>query len=87
MSKKCDSDKSSGYREGYRGKNAPAQDFHSNVAELKDAVFNIHPNQAGAVRFEKSIKVIGNYVVRNYDGRILLAKGIREGKLPVVGPA
>ena len=35
MSEKREGDKSSGYRGGYRGKNAPAQDFYSsNLAEL-----------------------------------------------------
>ena len=84
MSKKCEGEKSSGYRGGYRGKNAPAQDFHSNVTELKDVAFTLNPNQAGAAKFEKSIVNIGNYTVRNYDRGILLAKGIQEGKLPVV---
>ena len=77
MSENREGEKSSGYRGGYRSKNAPAQDFHSNVTELKDAVFTLNPNQAGAAKFEKSIEIIGNYVVQNYDGGILLAKGIR----------
>ena len=64
--------------------NAPAQYFQSNAAVLKDAVFTINPNQAGTVRFEKSIEVNGNCVMQNYDKGILLARGIREGKLPVV---
>ena len=84
MGKKREGEKSSSYHGGYHGENAPAQDFHSNVTELKDAVFTLNPNQAGAAKFEKSIEIISNCVVRNYDGRILLAKGIREGKLPVV---
>ena len=65
-------------------KNARVQEFKSNAAELKDAVFTINPNQADAAKFEKSIEAVSNYVVRNYDGGILLAKGMREGKLPVV---
>ena len=84
MGKKREDEKSSGYHRGFRSKSAPTQDFYSNVAELKGAVFTLNPNQAGAAKFEKSIEIIGNYVVRNYDGGIILAKGIREGKLPVV---
>jgi hypothetical protein len=84
MSEKREGEKSSGYRRAFGGKNASVQEFKSNVAELKDAVFTINPNQADAAKFEKSIEAISNYVVRNYDGGILLAKGIREGKLPVV---
>ena len=82
MSKKREGGKSSGYRGGYRGKNAPAQGFQSNVAELKDAVFTINPNQADAAKFEKTTEAISNYVMQNYDTGILLAKGIQEGKLP-----
>ena len=84
MSEKREGDKSSGYRGGYRGKNTPAQGFQSNIAELKDAIFIINPNQENAAKFEKTTKVISNYVVQNYDAGILLAKGIREGKLPVI---
>ena len=84
MSENREGDKSSGYRWAFGSKNAPVQEFKSNVAELKDAIFTINPNQADAVKFEKTIEAISNYVVRNYDGGILLAKGIREGKLPVV---
>ena len=84
MSEKREGEKSSGYRRAFGGKNVSAQEFKSNVAELKDAVFTINPNQADAAKFEKSIEAISNYVVRNYDGGILLAKGMREGKLPVV---
>ena len=83
MSKKCEGDKSSGYRGGYHGKNAPAQGFQSNVTKLKDAVFTINPNQADAAKFEKTIKAISNYVLWNYDDGILLAKEIQEGGLRV----
>ena len=63
MSEKREGEKSPGYRGGYRGKKAPAQDSRSNVAELKDAVFTINPNQADAAKFEKSIEAISNYAV------------------------
>ena len=76
MSEKREGEKSSGYRRAYSGKNSPVQEFKSNVAQLKDAVFTINPNQADTANFEKTIKAISNYVVRNYDGGILLAKGI-----------
>ena len=84
MNKKGEGDKSSSYRGGYHGKNAPAQGFQSNVAEVKDAIFTINPNQADAAKFEKTTEAISNYVVQNYDSGILLANGTREGKLPVV---
>ena len=84
MSEKREGEKSSGYRRAFGGKNVSVQEFKSNVAELKDAVFTINPNQADAAKFEKSIEAISNYIIQNYDGGILLAKGIRERKLPVV---
>ena len=80
MSEKRKGDKSSGYHGGYHGKNAPAQGFQRNVAELKDAVFTINPNQVDAAKFEKTIKAISNYAVQKYDAGILWAKGIQEGK-------
>ena len=51
---------------------------------MKDDVFTINPNQGGVAKFKKISKAISNYVVRNYDSGILLAKGIQEGKLPTV---
>ena len=77
MSEKREGEKSSGYRGGYLGKNAPSQEFKSNVVELKDAIFTINPNQVDADKFEKTIEAIRSYVVHNYDAEILLAKGIR----------
>ena len=44
MGEKREGEKSSGYQRGFRSKSAPTQDFHSNVAELKDAVFTLNPN-------------------------------------------
>ena len=44
MIEKREGDNSYSYHGGYHGKNAPAQGFQSNVAELKDAVFTINPN-------------------------------------------
>ena len=35
-------------------------------------------------KFKKSSEAIGNYIVRIYDSSIMLTKGIREGKLPVM---
>ena len=81
MSENREGDKSSGYRREYCGKNTPAQGFQSNVPELKDAVFTINPNQADADNLQKTIEAISSYVVQNYDAGILLAKGLREGKL------
>ena len=71
-------------QEKINGKNAPDQGFQSNVAELKDDIFIINPNQVDTAKFEKTIEAIIRYVVRNFDAGILLAKGIRKGKLPIV---
>ena len=79
MNEKNKGGKSSCYRGGYRGKNAPVQGSQSNVAELKDVVFTINPNQAGAAKFEKTIKAVSNYVVQNYFDGVILAKGVRGG--------
>ena len=84
MGKKREGDKSYGYSEGFHNKNAPAQGFQSNIAELKDTVFTIRPNHGGAANFKKSSKAVSSCIMQNYDSGILLAKGIREGKLPVV---
>ena len=84
MGEKCRGEKSSGYSGGFHHKNAPSQGFQSNIAELKDDIFTINPNQGGVAKFEKSSEAISNYVVQNYDSGIMLAKGIGEGKLPVV---
>ena len=85
MGKKQEGGKSSRHSGGFNHKTDPAQGFQSVIAELKDAVFTINPSQGDAAKFEKSRKVISNYVVKKYNSGILLVKGIQEGKLPVVG--
>ena len=63
MGKKHEDDKSFGYRGGFHRKNASAQGFQRSIAELKDAVFTINPNQRCVAEFEKSSEAISNYVV------------------------
>ena len=60
MGEKCEGDKSSGYSGEFHRQNAPAQGFQSSIAELKDTVFNIDPNQEDTAKFEKSTKAIGD---------------------------
>ena len=80
MGKKCGGDKSSGYIGELFRKHAPAPGFQCNIAELKDSVFTLNPNQCAAAKFEKSSEVVSNYVVWHYDSGILLVRGIWEGR-------
>ena len=57
--------------------------FKSSIAKLEDATFSYgHPGNAA--KFNRTIKKIKNYVVRNYDGGLNLAKGILTGILLVI---
>ena len=57
--------------------------FKSSIAKLEDATFTCgHPGDAA--KFDRTIKKFKNYVVRNYDGGLNLAKGILDGKLPSI---
>ena len=57
--------------------------FKSSIAKLEDATF-ICGNPGDAAKFDRTIKKIKNYVVRNYDGGLNLAKGILDGTLPSI---